>query len=237
MRQSSSWTGWERMTCWSMLTLRYRLRFSMAFNCSVNRHDQFFVGKSSRGRLLSAFDATIFSRAWRRTATLVHEKSPCDNYHRIYLVSVRADVAGSAGGGTHVRSPDHRRAQTRQRDRQQTAGESTEHLVQQARRLGIHGSNGCKVNANANVNLTTCMPRPSELTWDRVRSCFDSINFYIYIHIFIFIYLYIFIYMLDCELLVRVRAAIRRVKDLLWHFFYYCHIGRSSVPRIERTLQ
>lgn len=67
----------------------------------------------------------------------------------LLLVTMRTDITGSSGRRTYVRPSNHRGTKTRQCYRQQAPGESAKHLVQQAWCMGIHGSNGCKVSANA----------------------------------------------------------------------------------------
>lgn len=55
---------------------------------------------------------------------------------------MRADAAGAARGGAHVRPPHHGGAPQGQRDRVPPAGEDAQHPLQQARRVGLHGPAG-----------------------------------------------------------------------------------------------
>jgi hypothetical protein len=64
----------------------------------------------------------------------------------VVLVSVRPDPDGTQGRRENVRPLDHGRQTKRQRHRQSTVGEDSEHFVQQTWRLGVHGSGSGKVN-------------------------------------------------------------------------------------------
>jgi len=109
-----------------------------------------------RYRTISA-NASDTMRSHEKTCTRcpisLKKRSHTENITQRYFflclsisVAMRTNTSGPPRGGTHVRSSDHRGTETRQRDRQQAVGEGPEHPVQQARSMGLHGSNGCKVN-------------------------------------------------------------------------------------------